>query len=558
VAKKDPGEVVLEYHEQTKHHYHRFARSLGYLDWDNQPNPFRRFEGAPVLELPLMTVVDSPSYAEVFQAHRTPEPVNIVSISRLFRNSLAISAWKRYQESRWALRVNPSSGNLHPTEGYAILSGVGASPGIFHYASEIHALEQRATLSASTFDELTAGFPAGSFFVGFTSIHWREAWKYGERAYRYCQHDLGHAMAAMRISAAVLGWQMTVLDELADLDVASLLGLLRTPDFHEAEDESTGCVAVIVPSLEPISIDAGISQKAIQLVANSEWTGRANRLSISHVEWQSIEEAALATAKNATKINQSLEYAGGDTFFLPFHHYISAEKIIQQRRSAVAMDGFNSISREVFLSMLSRVMPDSRRPPFDALARSEIGTPRIHLALFVLRVEGIDPGLYLLVRNPQALPRWKENTHAHFLWEPVDGGSLNLPLYCLQKGNFERIAASVSCGQDIAGDGAFSLGMIAEFAEPLTGPWLYPRLFWETGVIGQILYLEAEAAAIRSTGIGCFFDDPMHELLGIKGKEFQSLYHFTVGGPVEDPRITSEPAYGVIATQERVSNPDLP
>ena len=54
----------------------------------------------------------------------------------------------------------------------------------------------------------------------------------------------------------------------------------------------------------------------------------------------------------------------------------------------------------------------------------------------------------------------------------------------------------------------------------------------------------AEAAGLRATRIGCFFDDPMHELLGIKGKEFQSLYHFTVGGPVEDPRISSEPAYG--------------
>lgn len=47
-------------------------------------------------------------------------------------------------------------------------------------------------------------------------------------------------------------------------------------------------------------------------------------------------------------------------------------------------------------------------------------------------------------------------------------------------------------------------------------------------MIGQLLYLEAKAAGLRSTGIGCFFDDPVHELLGLEGTAFQDLYHFTV------------------------------
>ncbi len=87
--------------------------------------------------------------------------------------------------------------------------------------------------------------------------------------------------------------------------------------------------------------------------------------------------------------------------------------------------------------------------------------------------------------------------------------------------------------------------MIAEFVTPIEhyGPWFYPRLFWEAGVIGQVLYLEAEAAGIRSTGIGCFFDDPMHEVLGLQGRQYQDLYHFTIGGAVEDSRLTTLPAY---------------
>jgi hypothetical protein len=62
-------------------------------------------------------------------------------------------------------------------------------------------------------------------------------------------------------------------------------------------------------------------------------------------------------------------------------------------------------------------------------------------------------------------------------------------------------------------------------------------------VVGQLLYLEAEAAGVRATGIGCFFDDPMHDVLGVRGHAFQSLYHFTVGTPVDDARLTIEPGY---------------
>lgn len=60
-----------------------------------------------------------------------------------------------------------------------------------------------------------------------------------------------------------------------------------------------------------------------------------------------------------------------------------------------------------------------------------------------------------------------------------------------------------------------------------------------------MLYLEAEAAGVRSTGIGCYFDHVFHELMGLAGDEFQDLYHFTVGAAVEDRRLLTLPAYGV-------------
>jgi len=226
----------------------------------------------------------------------------------------------------------------------------------------------------------------------------------------------------------------------------------------------------------------------------------------------------------------------------------SAGEIIHQRRSLLACDGRTYIEAARFFRMLERVMPRveldiARRPmPWDAIPWE----PAIHFGLFVHRVEGIEPGLYALARDPRKVPLLKKSMHAHFAWEAPPGCPADLPLFVLERGDARELATQVSCRQQIAGDGAFSLGMIAEYQASLVahGPAFYRRLFWEAGAIGQVLYLEAEAAGVRSTGIGCFFDDPVHQVFGLRDLAFQSLYHFTVGGPVDDPRLTTLPAYG--------------
>jgi len=132
-----------------------------------------------------------------------------------------------------------------------------------------------------------------------------------------------------------------------------------------------------------------------------------------------------------------------------------------------------------------------------------------------------------------------------FAWQRPAGCPEGMELYRLVAADARSAAQRLSCHQEIAGDGCFSLAMLAEFEGPLRryGPWFYPRLFWECGLVGQVLYLEAEASGIRATGIGCYFDDPTHQVLGLEGLVYQDLYHFTLGGAVEDPRLTTLPAY---------------
>ena len=195
--------------------------------------------------------------------------------------------------------------------------------------------------------------------------------------------------------------------------------------------------------------------------------------------------------------------------------------------------------------MLDRILPRPEQMPWKTFGPSVY----VHLGLFVHRVDGVLPGLYFLVRDSAKLADLRAATRPTFHWSKPVGCPDSLPLFLLMAGDAQQVAGQMSCGQDIAADSAFSLGMIAEFERPLIelGAWFYRRLFWETGVIGQILYLEAEAAGVRATGIGCFFDDGVHELFGFHGMAYQSLYHFTIGGHVEDSRLTTLPPYPVVS-----------
>lgn len=548
--------AVRQYHDGTKHHFERFARSAGYLDWASQPNPFRTYLGAPRYDLfPAPGAAPtyqapSPSYDGLFTSECAPEPFGAGPIGHLLRHAMGLSAWKQFRGSRWSLRVNPSSGNLHPTEAYVVCgSAAGFADGaaVYHYGPDRHALELRCTFDERAWLSACGG-RSDLLLVALSSIHWREAWKYGERAFRYCQHDLGHAIAALAVAAATVGWRARLLPGWSHRAIGALAGLDRDEDFFNAEREDPGgLIAVGYGELpETLWQDEG---RLAAAVGAGRWVGAASQLSEDHVEWTFIDEIARATQDPGRVLSRppAEPVAGEDGSWLRAAaaaaprvppRRADARTILLQRRSAVAFDGRSTIDRASFTAMLSRVMP-TPGPPWTSMW----WTARVHLALFVHRVEGLEPGLYLLLRAPAAADALRAACGREFAWTPADP---SLPLIHLAARDCRGLARRVSCDQDIASDGFFSLGMLAEFdaSVDLYGPSFYRHLFWETGVVGQVLYLEAEAAGARATGIGCFYDDPMHDVLGLKDHRFQSLYHFTVGMPVEDARLTTEPGYG--------------
>lgn len=524
-------DCVLAYHERTKHRLERYAAGPETLDWSSQPNPFREFGEIPRITLPFEEGQLLTPYAHLHQPSLvTPQPFELQTVAWLLELSLAISAWKEYGPDRWALRCNPSSGNLHPTEAYIIAENItGLSDGVYHYVSRDHALEHRfqALGNNGTTNRMC-------LLVGLSSIHWREAWKYGERAFRYCQHDIGHAIGALRYAAAALGWSLTIINPLSSDQLAGFLGLDRQQDFVGAETEEPELLLAITAN------DSGSDAFCLPSWdwAQGQWLGHANRLD-SHpmYHWPIIDEVAAATRKPAATSPRQALVTAYPTLTASDHS--PAANIFRQRRSAQHFDGKTGIAASVFFHILDCLLP-RQLPPWDVWPAQ----PRLHLVLFVHRVEGLTPGMYLMPRSHTAETSLKLVLKSEFSWAAVPGCPDHLPLFQLISADCGAAAKTISCHQNIASHGCFSLGMLAEFATSLLdAPWNYRELFWEAGLLGQVLYLEAEAAGVRGTGIGCYFDDTLHEVLGLTGHDWQSLYHFTVGHPLQDNRILTLPPY---------------
>lgn len=538
-----PSAVVLRYHEATKHRLEGYARGPATLDWDAQPAPFRRYDGAPVVELPLAAEDYDAPFAELaVRPVRAAVTPSVRALGAFFQLSLALSAWKSNGVERWAVRVNPSSGNLHPTEAYLLVDGLAElGAGLYHYRPEDHSLELRARCEGRAMGS------APRLWLGLSSIGWREAWKYGERAFRYCQLDLGHASAALAYAAGMLGWELTPEPHLPSALVGQLLGLDRARDFPdglpEREEPELMLRLELAPGAERRPAAGELGQLA-QRLAQGGFLGSATRVDPRPMyAWPAIDEVARATRAQQERaaVGRAIELAtrpprtegppaGG------------ARETLLGRRSGQRYDIRAVMPYDTFVSMLDGCLPRSGGP-----WRMIEHEARPALVLFVHRVEGLAPGVYLL-------PRYAQDLQAVTAWlkpelAPVscagDAGELGLLRLCeVEPRQLARLTRTMSCHQDIASTSCFTLAMLCALDEPVArDPAAYRRLYREAGVLGHVLYLEAEAHGFRGTGIGCFFDDVVHDLLGRGGRAWQSLYHFAVGRAASDPRIETSPPY---------------
>jgi SagB-type dehydrogenase family enzyme len=543
---------VKAYHQRTKHQLQRYAAGPETLDWDAQPDPFRAWAGSPLTVLPLVADTLLTPWSDLAVPGRvSARAVSRSALGALFELSLALTAWKQQGPDRWALRANPSSGNLHPTEAYLMARGVpGLADGLYHYAPREHALALRALMPE--------GAPrpeAPQLWVGLSSVQWREAWKYGERAFRYCQLDAGHALGALRYASAVLGWQARVVPGVGHAELAALMGLDRDADFGLAEREEPELLVQILPMAASALGAADVPQAPSPWMEGVSWHGQANRLDAHPMyRWPVIEEVARATRgagqiaatashpSSADQAGVSVVAAGSEamTPIASARHAWPAAQVIRERRSAQHFDRRGQMPAEAFFRLLRALMPAAGMP-WDAWP----ATARVHPVIFAHRIDGLASGAYVLPRSSAGQAQLANTLLKGQAWQPVKEAPADLPLFGLvENPGLAGTMRTLSCHQAIASDACLAVSLLAEFDEPVDAdPSAYRSLFQEAGLIGQVLYLQAEAEGYRGTGIGCYFDDAVHELLGMAGSHLQVLYQFTVGVPVVDTRISTEPPY---------------
>lgn len=455
---------ALEYHLRTRHFPNRFAKSLGYLDWENQPSPYKSYFEAE--QIPLKKITPPKKTYEKLYLKNDHNPINLETIALMLRYSLAINAKKVYGPSSWYVRVNPSSGNLHPEETYIIFKN-----GVYHFNVKNFSLELLAKSDKNIIEN--------GFLIILNSIPLRESWKYGERALRYCLLDSGHAIAALRFSTNLLGWNM----KKARIEKEYFLSKFN---FHQNEEEIFEAAFFVFEDKIP-DID-------LKILKNLEFKTAYSPLAKEKVRWEIIFESA-----NKLKDETKSEFIKKDISFLP--STFDAYEIIDNRRSAL---GFKQkyLPKNDFLDILDKTL-HRKIPPFDV----EITANLIDFLIFVNRVEGIESGIYYFDRKKAKLS-------------------------LIEKGDFSQSAKFINCVQDLGSDSAFTINMIA----PIPTNENYKSIMFESGMIGHILYLEAEAKGVRGCGIGCFFDDLItKEILNDEKKI--ATYGFSVGVPLIDERI---------------------
>jgi SagB-type dehydrogenase family enzyme len=329
-----------------------------------------------------------------------------------------------------------------------------------------------------------------------TSIAWREAWKYGQRAYRYCLHDAGHAWQAVELAARSMGCESFATGHFPDDEVARACRL--------AEDEwpmlLVGLRGRSIPVREP---DVG----------DSVWfPGSPNRLSNEQIDYPLIVGIHAATKLGGTSgsiAEAEPARVGSGTVRLPppASSTRGFGEVARTRRSALDFQGG---TRSLSLAQLSAILAAATQPLLADFAAAR----HIQLYLYAHRIEGLAAGVYR---------HWPERRE----------------LERMRSGDQRVAAAGLSLGQDLAGNACVAFSMIADLdrAARAHGDRGYRYAHFEAGAIGQRLYLAAEALGLRATGIGAFFDDEVNRYLNLPPEQGQVIYHFAIGHPIPDPRI---------------------
>src|SRR6202795_2733767 len=224
-------QAAWTYHDGTKHSYTSIRTNPHFMDWSNQPLPFKIYPTLEPLRLPgevrQTGVAALSAIAESIPAHVNSSP-DLEAVAQLLYLSAGITRKRSYSGGEIYFRAAACTGALYEVELYLVCSDLAnLQAGVYHFAPAEFGLRRlRAGDYRSVLVEATGGEPAiahAPLTMVCTCTYWRNAWKYQARPYRHFGWDNGTLLANLLAVATALGLPAKVVCGFVDATVNRLL-----------------------------------------------------------------------------------------------------------------------------------------------------------------------------------------------------------------------------------------------------------------------------------------------------------------------------------------------
>ena len=474
---------ALAYHEATSHDR---DRGMGRrINWYDQPLPFKIYREASVYHLPQDLVLPDIPLDQALDARTFDPKTDMATLLASVCYLTAGLTRVRHQADGVVhhFRAAPSAGALYPTELYVALQGVnGMNDGLYHYSPLEHTLTPLR--QGQVFSALAGSDPIIRFYL--TTIFHRSAWKYGERAYRYCLLDAGHMTENLLLAARAYGLPASVDYNFDDEFINDFLCINTDMEGCVAQVHGLGCGpgTNVYDTVPPVSDKLGDYSRSARNEATPSEVLAIHRLC-----------AAKASANPLPLIPPPDPTATR----LPEPELSASVSATMEKRKSSR----NFVTREIDHRFFTDIL--------GWLCRGESDNPLggvVQLGFLTNKHSGLAPGFHHLD------PRTRSMTLA-------------------RPGNFMPQCAQVCLDQEWLENAAMLFTMTADLdrLETQTGPRSYRHAHLEAGRLGQRAYLAATANNLGACGIGAFFDKEAAQLLQME--RGNHLLYLVAVGPVK-------------------------
>jgi SagB-type dehydrogenase family enzyme len=517
-------EVAWNYHQATTHSYTSVRTNPHFLDFSNQPLPFKIY---PALEPSRMPTEVRQTEIAALSAIAASIPAaskaapNLEAIAQLLYLSAGITRQRKYSGGEIYFRAAACTGALYEVELYLVCGDLDdLQAGLYHFAPAEFGLRRlRAGDYRHVLVEASGGEPAiahAPLTIVCTCTYWRNAWKYQARTYRHFGWDNGTLLANLLAVATALGLPASIVCGFVDATVNRLLDIdiQREVAFSlVALGHDSGLSAHTAPPSQtaPRGL-ADISPLGLETVplSRDEIDYPLMREMHAASSLDSAEEVAAwraGTPLGRTEMTDSPPPAAPVVRLQPLSDAEMPRDPIGQvilRRGSSRQFARSPISLPQLSTMLDRA---TRGVPADFL--NPLGSQLNHLYLVVHAVEGLDPGAYVFHR---------------------DRGVLE----CLKQGDFRDQAGYLGLEQPLAADAAVDIFFLADLRPILQrfGNRGYRAVQLEAGILGGKIYLAAYAQRLGATGL-TFYDDDVIRFFSPHAEGKSAIFLVAVGHSVK-------------------------